>query len=659
MADINDNAEHAESAESAENAAKAEGAERVEITETTEITEIIKIDEVTETTETVAVTETVEVTETAETAEAVQPFRLDHVPAQAGPARTAVSDSRTLSFIPASLAPLVALVGAVLSVGSVMLAWTGYAAFPGDLTVNGYPGGGQWYTLWTGILVALFALAQMRVPGLGWLAPRGADRALLPLTIGLVGTTWYTIVAIAAEAGGLANWNAGAWIAGLGSLIALLGVLALPAESRGARATVALPSWVEILAVALMLFAADEGISYVLNLDNDGSQNEVFIAFGLAIGFAAWGLVRGGLFSALGGMVQRNRSVSAVAILIAALLFPFTQQNESVVNVGDNILVFAGVALGLNIVVGLAGLLDLGYIAFLGCGAYAAALVSGATEAKAHWPFPLAMLLGIAVSVVAGVVIGAPTLRLRGDYLAIVTLGFGEIFRLAMNNLNGTTAPKVTNGPEGIFAIPNVNLFGWDLSRPETIGGHTFGTFSNYFFLLVLLIAVIVFVFARVNDSRIGRAWIAIREDETAATAMGINGFRFKMLAFGLGAALAGLAGTVQGHVTGTVTPDQYNFASTSPPNSTFLVAAVVLGGMGTIAGPLLGAALLYLIPFKLYPMVGQYQLLGFGLALILMMRFRPEGLIASRRRQLEFHEEEVAEAEAHAAVAGAGMAGA
>ena len=371
---------------------------------------------------------------------------------------------------------------------------------------------------------------------------------------------------------------------------------------------------------------------------------------------AAWGLARAGL-SQVGAMVQRNKSVAIVAILIAAMLFPFTQSNESIVNVGDNILIFAAVALGLNIVVGLAGLLDLGYIAFLGCGAYAAALVSGATEAKAHWPFPLAMLVGVAVSVVAGLVIGAPTLRLRGDYLAIVTLGFGEIFRVAMNDLNGATGPKLTNGPEGIFGSPTCRCSAWTWARTTRSPGTTFGKFSNYFFLLVILTGVIVFVFARVNDSRIGRAWVAIREDETAAGAMGINGFRFKMLAFGLGAALAGLAGTVQAHVTSTVTPDQYNFANYAPPNSTFLVAAVVLGGMGTIAGPLVGAALLYLIPLKLQ-WLGQYQLLAFGLALILVMRLRPEGIIPSRRSRLEYHEEEIAEAEAQAAV-GAELAGA
>lgn len=155
---------------------------------------------------------------------------------------------------------------------------------------------------------------------------------------------------------------------------------------------------------------------------------------------------------------------------------------------------------------------------------------------------------------------------------------------------------------------------------------------------MLLVTALVVLVFARVGNSRIGRAWVAIREDETAAEAMGINGFRLKLLAFALGACLAGLAGTVQAHVSYTVTPDQYTFAEALPPNSAFLLAAVILGGMGTISGPLAGATLLFLIPKKL-EFLSDYQLLAFGAALIILMRVRPEGLIPNRRRQLEFHE--------------------
>jgi branched-chain amino acid transport system permease protein len=308
----------------------------------------------------------------------------------------------------------------------------------------------------------------------------------------------------------------------------------------------------------------------------------------------------------------------------------------------------------------LAGLLDLGYVAFLGVGSYSVALVSGAAASRFHVVFPFwgQALLGVSVAVVAGIIIGAPTLRLRGDYLAIVTLGFGEIFRIVVNNLNGQSGPDVTNGPEGVFGVPDLKLFGYNFESQHQILGVTFSKFGNYYLLLLIAMAIVIIIFARVNDSRIGRAWVAIREDETAALAMGINGFRFKLLAFGLGAGLAGFAGTINAHILNTVTPDQYLFSASAPPNSAFLLAAVVLGGMGTISGPLLGAALLYLIPAKLQ-FFSNKQLLLFGLALILMMRFRPEGLVPSRRRQLEFHEEEIAEAEAHetglADVAGAG----
>ena len=171
------------------------------------------------------------------------------------------------------------------------------------------------------------------------------------------------------------------------------------------------------------------------------------------------------------------------------IAFPFTQNNDHYANIGVNILIFATVALGLNIVVGLAGLLDLGYVAFLGVGAYAAALVSGSAVLRlsgVHFPFWAAALTGAAASLVFGVLIGAPTLRLRGDYLAIVTLGFGEIFRIAVNNLDGTSGPDVTNGPNGIPDIPDLELFGFNFGEAHDIGGFTLGRFANYYLLMLL-----------------------------------------------------------------------------------------------------------------------------------------------------------------------------
>ncbi|MET8539933.1 branched-chain amino acid ABC transporter permease [Kitasatospora sp. NPDC004799] len=397
-----------------------------------------------------------------------------------------------------------------------------------------------------------------------------------------------------------------------------------------------LPSWVEVLLIVLAfglgLFAITFGI--------DTEYGELFTGYLLFAALAVPALARSGLLARLRALTVKHRPVTTGAAFAAAASFPFTQTSDQYTSVATNILIFATVALGLNIVVGLAGLLDLGYVAFLGVGAYAAALVSGSPASPIHVQFPFwaAMLTGAVVSMVFGVLIGAPTLRLRGDYLAIVTLGFGEIFRITMLNLNGTTGPKVTNGSNGIPRIPDLQILGFDLGKPHTVAGIELGRFSNYYLLMLLVTALVVLVFARVGNSRIGRAWVAIREDETAAEAMGINGFRLKLLAFALGALLAGLAGTVQAHVSYTVTPDQYTFAEALPPNSAFLLAAVILGGMGTISGPLAGATLLFLIPKKL-EFLADYQLLAFGAALIVLMRVRPEGLIPNRRRQLEFHE--------------------
>ncbi|MFJ6616556.1 branched-chain amino acid ABC transporter permease [Kitasatospora sp. NPDC091335] len=401
----------------------------------------------------------------------------------------------------------------------------------------------------------------------------------------------------------------------------------------------ALPSWAEVLVIVLVfglgLFAITFGI--------DTEYGQLFTGYLLFVALAVPALTRAGLIARLRALTVKHRPVTTGAAFAAAASFPFTQTSDQYTSVATNILIFATVALGLNIVVGLAGLLDLGYVAFLGVGAYAAALVSGSPASPIHVQFPFwaAMLTGAVVSMIFGVLIGAPTLRLRGDYLAIVTLGFGEIFRITMLNLNGTTGPKVTNGSNGIPRIPDLEILGFDLGNPHTVFGVELGRFSNYYLLMLLVTALVVLVFARVGNSRIGRAWVAIREDETAAEAMGINGFRLKLLAFALGALLAGLAGTVQAHVSYTVTPDQYTFAEALPPNSAFLLAAVILGGMGTISGPLAGATLLFLIPKKL-EFLADYQLLAFGAALILLMRVRPEGLIPNRRRQLEFHEADI-----------------
>jgi branched-chain amino acid transport system permease protein len=204
-----------------------------------------------------------------------------------------------------------------------------------------------------------------------------------------------------------------------------------------------------------------------------------------------------------------------------------------------------------------------------------------------------------------------------------------------MINLDGEAGPNITHGSNGIPAIPDLTLFGFDFGRPHVALGIPLGRFSNYYFLLLVLIAFVILVFVRLNNSRIGRGWVAIREDEKAAEAMGVNVFGLKLFAFASGAFLAGVAGAVKAHQDISVTPDQFIFLE-----SAFLLAAVVLGGMGTVLGVLVGATLLKLLPEKLR-FVSEYRLMIFALLLILMMRFRPEGMIPSQRRQLEFHEED------------------
>jgi len=586
---------------------------------------------------------------------------------------------RTASFVPlpAGAARLTTLVGAVATVASTFMSWTYTTDFPGDLTVTGYPGGLQVLTLIGAILTGLFALGAFGVKGLRWLVPSRSHNTVALFALGTFATTWYTVIAIAQELGGLANLDPGGFVAAVGSLVLLVGALALPLHRHPLEASDAefyelgrfaetasvrsgyrwlrearlnhsdlpvgdpgkLPGWLQRVVIVIV---AAVGLK-VLTFGLATGYTEIFIGYLILVGFSLWALSAAGLTRQFSKLTTVHRPYAACVGLLAAIAYPFAQNNEHWANLGVNILIFGTVALGLNIVVGLTGLLDLGYVAFLGVGAYAAALVSGSEYSiwsGTQFPFWAAALTGMAASLVFGVLIGAPTLRLRGDYLAIVTLGFGEIFRLAVNSLDGVSGPKVTNGPNGISQIPDLSVFGYNLGDSHEVGSITLGRFANYYLLMLLITVIVVFIFTRAADSRIGRSWIAIREDETAATAMGINGFRVKLIAFALGASLAGLAGTVSAHVTYSVVPNPYQFSGSAPPNSAFLLAAVVLGGMGTVSGPILGAALLYLVPEKL-AFLQKYELLAFGLTLIIIMRFRPEGLIANRRRQLEFHEPE------------------
>jgi len=287
--------------------------------------------------------------------------------------------------------------------------------------------------------------------------------------------------------------------------------------------------------------------------------------------------------------------------------------------------IYIVLALGLNIVVGLAGLLVLGYAGFFAIGAYAYALAS----LNFGCPFWLGLLIGGAVSAVFGFLVGLPSLRLRGDYLAIVTLGFGELIRYIFKNL-----PNITGGEKG---LPNELIRG-EIHHP-TIGPWVLSQPIYYYYLTFIFVVVTVVVLERLNNSRIGRALIAVREDELAARTMGINATKMKILAFVLSAAWAGFAGVLYAAKIGYITPEGFRFEQ-----SALILAMVILGGMGSTLGVILGAVILYIIPWIIrdqLPAFQDYRLLIYGATMVLMMLFRPQGLISSKRRKIELTETE------------------
>jgi len=343
-----------------------------------------------------------------------------------------------------------------------------------------------------------------------------------------------------------------------------------------------------------------------------------------------------------------------VAVLLAALPFLVgAGLGKSWVRVLDFALLYVMLALGLNIVVGYAGLLDLGYVAFYALGAYLYAWLAS-PHFGLHLPFWAVLPLGALLAGVFGVLLGAPTLRLRGDYLAIVTLGFGEIIRIFMNNLDAPI--NITNGPQGMNLIDPIAFGGFALSKTHKFFGFAVSNAHLYYYLFLAFVLVVMFVALRLQDSRIGRAWAAIREDEVAASAMGINTRNVKLLAFAMGATFGGLAGGLFAAFQGFISPESFGLME-----SIMILCMIVLGGMGHIPGVILGAVLLTVLPEALR-YVGDWQramlghvavdpadlrMLLFGCALILMMLFRPEGLWPSRQRKRELHAaDEVAEHE-------------
>ena len=340
-------------------------------------------------------------------------------------------------------------------------------------------------------------------------------------------------------------------------------------------------------------------------------------------------------------------AVAAIALVVLPL---FVQPiGSGWVRIMATALLYVLLALGLNIVVGYAGLLDLGFVAFYAVGAYMVALLTSPHLAEqftwfaqhfpqgVHTPIWVVIPLAALLAALAGVLLGTPVLKLRGDYLAIVTLGFGEIIRVFMNNLEHPV--NITNGPRGLDRIDPVSVFGFSLGRPLDVslpwGELRIASVTMYYWLFLLLVVVSVVICRRLEDSRIGRAWMAIREDEMAARAMGIHTRNMKLLAFGMGATFGGVSGAMFASFQGFVSPESFSLME-----SVMIVAMVVLGGLGHLPGVIVGALMLAALPEVLRYVAGDIQSMTDGridaailrqlliaLAMIVIMLLRPRGL--------------------------------
>ncbi|UVJ46250.1 ABC transporter ATP-binding protein [Pseudomonas sp. LS1212] len=382
---------------------------------------------------------------------------------------------------------------------------------------------------------------------------------------------------------------------------------------------------------------------------------------------------------------MKNNYAQYALLILAFIALPFVVDavpflGPTWVRILGFAMLYVLLALGLNIVIGYAGLLDMGYIGFYAIGAYLYALLSsphlnmaGLVDGVLNWPIWIIIPLAAILAAICGVLIGAPVLKLRGDYLAIVTLGFGEIIRIFMNNLDQPV--NITNGPQGISGIAPLHIDGgaWSYAGGEAphavlslqtkwslFGLEVSPVISYYLFFLAVVILSII-LSKRLEVSRIGRAWMALREDEVAAEAMGLNKRNLKLLAFAMGATFGGVSGALFSSYQGFVSPESFTLME-----SIMVLAMVVLGGMGSIRGVVLGALILSIMPEVFRDLVNWVQpfvldnvtfisrevlrnildastlrMLVFGLALILVMRFRPEGLWPSNRRRAELHEDD------------------
>jgi branched-chain amino acid transport system permease protein len=348
---------------------------------------------------------------------------------------------------------------------------------------------------------------------------------------------------------------------------------------------------------------------------------------------------------------MKNKFVVFVIVALALMALPlFAQQfGQGWVRIMALALLYVLLALGLNIVVGYAGLLDLGYVAFYAVGAYMYALLSSPHLSEnfewiaslypqgLHAPFLMIVPVAAGVAAIFGVLLGMPVLKLRGDYLAIVTLGFGEIIRVFLNNLEHPL--NITNGPRGLDRIDSMHILGFNVGKGIEIGGFAIPSVTLYYYLFLGLVVFSVVICHRLELSRIGRAWMAIREDEVAAKAMGINTRNMKLLAFGMGATFGGVSGSMFAAFQGFVSPESFSLME-----SVMIVAMVVLGGIGHLPGVILGAVLLSALPEVLRYVAGPLQQLSGGRldasilrqlliasAMISIMLLRPRGLWPSR----------------------------
>lgn len=330
--------------------------------------------------------------------------------------------------------------------------------------------------------------------------------------------------------------------------------------------------------------------------------------------------------------------VKGIIVVLLVGFVPFVDHNGAHLNFLADASTFVLLALGLNIVVGFAGLLDLGYAAFFAIGSYSYAMLASG-QFNIHIPFWVLLFLAPAITALFGVLLGAPTLRLRGDYLAIVTLGFGEIVPQTFLNLS-----QWTNGPNGISALDSPVLFNYKFGL-QTL---------PYFYVGLLLLIVAIVIVHNLQDSRLGRSWMAIREDELAAAHMGINTTKAKLSAFALGASFSGLAGVAYASKLSLVSPDNFQFNV-----SIFVLSMLVLGGMGNIYGVIIGSLLLSSLERFILPQAtifahdlgfmqvdfSQFRFMMYGIILVSIMLFRPEGLFPSRQRKAELHAAKIDEA--------------